>query len=383
MKRIGLTLLEVLMAIFIMGVGMLSILAMYPVAADMLGRAINNNQMAEGMVGARSVQDNFDIITSQFSYLLRLFPTTQLGLNSTYSSTPYDPDEQTEPYYKSTGNANYLANPIFGRSNLPVGWLPGEQPATDYPLYLFVDQHGALGNIFRYFSKDINGNSYILPAYLGVDNAFIPNITYPPVSMPYPGITGKVFLPRLKKYSDMNMKQAASRFFTVNGDVVLNQDGLANKDDDNLPVSLDRTGKFTLSYFYEKPFPRTFSNISNRYILVFKDRPDVIKDFPLIKEDLVNPINTTLSTFSKITIPSYMSTGDSSFVFRPRQWLAATALKFGPTMPPSLIDLVEIKSVSQNPNTDEWEIEVSPPLRGAVNRLYFLSDVSYVFYTGR
>jgi prepilin-type N-terminal cleavage/methylation domain-containing protein len=344
MKRNGLTLLEVLIAIFIMGIGMLGILAMFPVAADMLGRAINNNQMAEGMVGARSVQDNFDIITSEFSYLLRKAPTYQIG-------TPNDPDAQTSSTYKSGGG-------VVGVSNLQVGWLAGEQPRTDYPLYLFVDQYAAISNVSRFLKAPSDQG-------LGIDNAFIPQIDYPII--PYP---------KLKKFSNITMNQFAGRFFTVNGDILLNKDGLANKDDDGSSVTLDRPGRFTLAYFYEKPFPRSFSNVSNRYIFVFRDRAETIKDYPLLKEDLTAPtLNPNLTSF--VNIP------DPGFDIRPRQWLAATALKFGATMPPSLVDFVEIKSVNQNLANGTFDVEVSPPVRGAMNRLYFLTDVSYVFYTGR
>jgi hypothetical protein len=172
------------------------------------------------------------------------------------------------------------------------------------------------------------------------------------------------------------MNQFAGRFFTVNGDILLNKDGLANKDDDGSSVILDRPGRFTLAYFYEKPFPRSFSNVSNRYIFVFRDRAETIKDYPLLKEDLTAPtLNPNLTSF--VNIP------DPGFDIRPRQWLAATALKFGATMPPSLVDFVEIKSVNQNLANGTFDVEVSPPVRGAMNRLYFLTDVSYVFYTGR
>ena len=62
-KRKGITLLEVLISIFIMGIGMLSVLAMFPAAADMMGRAITNSQIAEGLVNARGMQDGVDWIS--------------------------------------------------------------------------------------------------------------------------------------------------------------------------------------------------------------------------------------------------------------------------------------------------------------------------------
>ncbi len=346
MKRNGLTLLEVLMAILIMGIGMLGILAMFPVAADMLGRAINNNQMAEGMVGARSIQDNFDIITSEFSYLLRKAPTYSIG-------DPIDPDLQTSSSYKSDGG-------VAGVSNLQVGWLAGERPRNDYPLYLFVDQYAAISGVSKFLKAPTDQGP-------GIDNAFLPNILYPTVPPA---------LPKLKKFSNITMNEFAGRFFTVNGDVLLNKDGRANRDDDDSPVTLDRPGRFTLAYFYEKPFPRSFSNVSNRYIFVFKDRQETVRDYPLLKEELTAPtLNPNLTSF--LNIP------DPGFDVRPRQWLAATALKFGATMPPSLVDFVEIKSVNHNLSNGTFDVEVSPPVRGAMNRLYFLTDVSYVFYTGR
>lgn len=81
-KRIGLTLLEVLISIFIMGIGMLGVLAMFPAAADMMGRAISNAQMAEGLVNARGMQDGVDWTSSAYSSLITInFPMSP-GWNS-------------------------------------------------------------------------------------------------------------------------------------------------------------------------------------------------------------------------------------------------------------------------------------------------------------
>ena len=57
MKRNGLTLLEVLMAIFIMGIGMMSVFALFPVAALMMGQSIERYQINETISVAQS---NFD-----------------------------------------------------------------------------------------------------------------------------------------------------------------------------------------------------------------------------------------------------------------------------------------------------------------------------------
>ena len=57
MNRKGITLLEVLMAIFIMGIGMVSVFAIFPVAALMMGQAIEKYQVNEVV---NNTQSNFD-----------------------------------------------------------------------------------------------------------------------------------------------------------------------------------------------------------------------------------------------------------------------------------------------------------------------------------
>ena len=378
MKRFGLTLLEVLMAIFIMGIGMLSILAMYPVAGEMLSRAISNSQMAEGMVGARGIQDNFDLIATHtdLKYLLRMHPFNPGYLGTLPGDlTPYDPDHQISQEYnrydsvnnRRMGNDVYGLYPArnFGASNLPVGWLPGEIPTTDYPLYLFVDQHARVSNTVASF---LNGGNGTVP----INYAFIPQINYPSPTTPYSNRPFYYDL-RPRRFSNTSLSEFANRFFTVNSDVVLNKNGLANKDDDDNPTTVDRQGRFTVAYFYEKPFPRTVPNYTNRYILVFKDRAETISDYPLLHENIISSINSGPSALFGIPIPANRN-------IKARDWLVATGLRYGNRMPPSLVDFVQVKSVNENLNTNTLDIEVSPPFRGSVNRLYFLTDVSYVFY---
>ena len=62
-NRKGITLLEVLMAIFIMGIGMVSVFAIFPVAALMMGQAIEKYQINEVVNNAQS---NFDTDALEF-----------------------------------------------------------------------------------------------------------------------------------------------------------------------------------------------------------------------------------------------------------------------------------------------------------------------------
>ena len=63
MNRKGITLLEVLMAIFIMGIGMVSVFAIFPVAALMMGQAIEKYQINEVV---NNTQSNFDADVLEF-----------------------------------------------------------------------------------------------------------------------------------------------------------------------------------------------------------------------------------------------------------------------------------------------------------------------------
>ena len=68
-KRKALTLLEVLISIFIMGIGMLSVLALFPAAADMMSRAIKNYQTAEALSNAAAINDGVDFYSSYKSLM--------------------------------------------------------------------------------------------------------------------------------------------------------------------------------------------------------------------------------------------------------------------------------------------------------------------------
>ena len=110
-KRKGITLLEVLISIFIMGIGMLSVLAMFPAAADMMGRAITNSQIAEGLVNARGMQDGVDWISP------------------------------SGPYYQ------YLNAPVW------------KSPTTDTPVFLLLDQYASVVGINSFSNLSIEVGS--------------------------------------------------------------------------------------------------------------------------------------------------------------------------------------------------------------------------------
>ena len=83
--RKAITLLEVLIAIFIMGIGMLSVLALFPVAAFMMGQAIENYKVNDAIVNVENGSDSYlkDLINSNPALL---FDSTTGSSISTPSS---------------------------------------------------------------------------------------------------------------------------------------------------------------------------------------------------------------------------------------------------------------------------------------------------------
>ncbi len=213
-KRKGLSLLEVLISIFIMGIGMLSVLAMFPAAADMMGRAITNAQMAEGLVNARGMQDGVDWTSSAYS--------------------------------------KFVTVPIKNPNTSPpiaTGWF--NQPAGETPSFLLLDQFAALGAVYRFNN---------LPIEIGSLNAFT-----------FPGNT-----PIDSTSGNPSRTEIAARFFTCNSDLILNKAGIANLDDDGSTVLVEREAKFTLAHLFTRPMPITNPNYIKRNVLVFKDRSQVL-----------------------------------------------------------------------------------------------------------
>jgi prepilin-type N-terminal cleavage/methylation domain-containing protein len=289
LKRKGLTLLEVLISIFIMGIGMLSVLAMFPAAADMMGRAITNAQMAEGLVNARGMQDGVDWISP------------------------------SGPYYQ------YLNAPVW------------KSPPADLPVFLLLDQYAALVGINRFSNLSIEVGS-----------------------ISGGGIT-------------------AGRFFTCNSDLILNNQGVANKDDDGNSVSVEREAKFTIAHFFTKPMPITYPNYIKRNILVFKDRSQVItsNDFTYYP---ITPPQGSVTITNQFVLPA-----NTNGLFKTRQWVMITDSLANAY--PSAVDFFEISSVDDSGANTTIEISPSLPSSGFGTRtgaqsVYLLKDVAKVIYTG-
>lgn len=367
-KRKALTLLEVLISIFIMGIGMLSVLALFPAAADMMSRAIKNYQTAEALINAAAINDGVDFYSSYKSLMIPPpgsydvawdSPTTVFNVSATATATlSADPGSVSSVTLGSPGWG--YSSPIvsfFGgsgtgaiaKATVGTGLQAGQitsitllsggsgytSPLTvtireDYPRYLFIDQTLGLSGINKF------GNAWI---------SFITGA----------GVEDK--------------------FFTLNSDLPIDEFGRAEKPS----ISL---GKYKMSFLLEKPKPVATPNLTRRYALVFKDR-DVSKPNPdhLNRYDIISDFQNSPS--------SILIKGAASGAFSTRQWLMVTVedLSITPVTsrpPPRHVRFVEIRSINELPITGgvDTYLEISPPLIQDVNSVYHLRDVLWVAYLG-
>ena len=375
-KRKGLTLLEVLISIFIMGIGMLSVLAMFPAAADMMGRAITNAQMAEGLVNSRGMQDGVDW-TSFLDYSGSVTAITPTTSGSGYTSAPVvtisapslGGTQATANAVVSSGKvvgfiitnrgSGYNVAPTLtisgggsgfpasayatiGMVNVPTtnpnanpaittGWF--NQPNGETPSFLMLDQFAIVGGVNR-FSK--------LPIEVGA----------------------------------INNGNAAGLFFTCNSDLILNKSGIANLDDDGNSVSVEREAKFTISHFFTRPMPITYPKYIKRNILVFKDRSQVLTSNDFTYFEINPPPGSTTST-NQLTLSV-----NANGALKTRQWVMVTDSVFNAY--PTAVDFFEISTVDDSGVTTTIEINPSIPIgfgTGA-RSVYLLKDVVRVVYIG-
>lgn len=104
-RRPGITLLEVLTAIFIMGIGMLALLTLFPLGALSMARAVRDDRAATIAANAAAVAAMFDL---------------RNDTNLEAAFTAYAPTD-----------ANAPSNPVF--VDPQVSGLPGARPLGEYP----------------------------------------------------------------------------------------------------------------------------------------------------------------------------------------------------------------------------------------------------------
>jgi Prokaryotic N-terminal methylation motif len=367
-KRKALTLLEVLISIFIMGIGMLSVLALFPAAADMMSRAIKNYQTAEALINAAAINDGVDFYSSYKSLMTPVVPdaTAVLGtgpnadkvasivlgngtINNWYGNNGAIPPDII---ITGGGGSGATAVAVLGTASnnsgvvISVTVLSGGSGYTSPPTVTFK-------------TKQDN------PQYLFLDQVLVSS----------GGIASSI-----KAFGNIpvwfvNAPNITEKFFVLNSDLPIDGFGRAEKP----PTSL---GKYSISFLLEKPKPLTTPNFTRRYALVFKDRDsvgglsDYTTSYPVVTDFANNPSNITINNVSSKT-------------FSTRQWLMVTSdtPAITPVVAPTHVRFVEIRSINEVPSSTtpgnfDYFLEISPPLIQNVNKVFHLREVLWVAYLG-
>jgi prepilin-type N-terminal cleavage/methylation domain-containing protein len=217
-RRRGITLIEVLVAIFIMAIGLLAILTLFPLGALRMGQALSDDRAAAAANAGANIGDAFG---------LRADPAY-------YSTNP-------------TAPANWFVTP----PPPPAPYTPFPPAAVNgsgYPVY--VDPWGAVAN----------GN----PAPPVGQTANSPGI---PRAVPA-GLPGQ-YNPASPNYS---LSQMAARYFTLPDDMTFATNGLP----DTSTGVIQRGGRYTWAYLLHRSPPAAPNSPVDLTVVVYSGRATAV-----------------------------------------------------------------------------------------------------------
>lgn len=131
-RRSGLTLLEVLITIFVMGIGMLSVLTLFPLAARKIGMSIDMDRASQMAANASALDEIRGIRTKVNNYLNSLTASTLPSDIIIFDEPGFQGGAYTSPGRTPTIFNTSLANALFSvpfNRNLAVS--QDEYPFTD------------------------------------------------------------------------------------------------------------------------------------------------------------------------------------------------------------------------------------------------------------
>jgi hypothetical protein len=308
------------MAIFIMGIGMVSVFAIFPVAALMMGQAIEKYQINEVVNNTTS---NFDADALEFV--------------------------KNQPNWIYYSNNQQLST--TGGSFLNITGLTSSSTQ-----YLFLDQAAAM-----------NGRSTLA----GIPTA---KILFPAQNSPatWPEGWQKIWVAEgsqsnkypsfLNSYTtqwktEQFQTLINERYFTSNFDIELDESGRAAT---TPPASV---GRYSVSFLLEKKPPLDNPFPSRRYMLVYKGRSQTFAPFPW--EAIITNVASA---------PNLINPTPGALDYKKQGWIMTFNSVTGNR---SFHQIIAI-----NPNGAGIELEVKPKLGTDADNVYLLSDVVRVIDMG-
>jgi prepilin-type N-terminal cleavage/methylation domain-containing protein len=231
-RRQGVTLLEVLVSIFIMGIGMIALLTLFPLGALSMAQAIRDGRVNDAAAEAAALANTF-------------------GVRNDNVSVPTPPYYTTTPPYFTVANvfSNYLA---VG----PVTNAPAADPAgPGYPVY--VDPYYvALGQttLGSFGSSPYNGTGST-PGFVRCSTTYVgssgQSYTFPttPTATVLSALASP---PPPASETPPSTVNWAARYFTLKDDINFQNSGTALGYVTGTPTSVQRGGSYTWAYLLRR-----------------------------------------------------------------------------------------------------------------------------------
>jgi hypothetical protein len=236
-RRPGTTLVEVLVAIFVMGIGMLALLTLFPLGAASMAQAIKDSRAAHAAIEANSIAEAFadpDLQTANST-------TAVVGIRNNPSlvgtNTP------NLPFYP-----NAFTNPGAPPGQPALFNLGGNNPdGTPYdgPTYaVLVDPFG--------FYSSLGSAPQLWVTGQGSQGAAIPRRS----------------LRLFDQFAGLQRDNLIRRFFTLQDDILFGKNGLA----DLSTGQVEREGGYSWAYLLRRP-RRPSTDVVDMSIVIYNQRP--------------------------------------------------------------------------------------------------------------
>jgi prepilin-type N-terminal cleavage/methylation domain-containing protein len=350
-QRRGVTLLEVLVSIFVMGIGMIALLTLFPLGALSMAQAIRDGRVNDASAEAAALANTFGVRND--------------GTTSSYSVTG-----------------------VFN-AYLSAGWAasaPAADPVSSgYPVYVdpYYVAHGQT-SLGSYGSAPYSSTSGSTPGIIRCSTSYVGSngnsYTSGSVSL---SALGPPTAPTSESPGPSNAGNWAARFFTLKDDINFQSNGTAVGYSTGSPTTtLERGGGYTWAYLLRRPKATSGAEVE-LYVVVYAGR-----SVQLVSGETACPVTSA-------TTAGFASQGDNAVSMsipsgtgpqlRRGAWLLDTSYEQTVAGPPAMGfihgDFYRVVDVTNS--TSPYIVELDRPLkRSNVSVMVVMDNVVEVVYKG-
>ena len=407
LHRPGVTLTEVLVAMFVMAIGMISLLTLFPLGAMQVGQALRDDrcrqtalqadaymrshwrhQVVEVLNGSGSPIEPYywamDDVNLYDSYYTTATPVPNLNpnpkvnygngvylnkfLRTTYQLPNGSNLPQTTPIGTRVSPTTTLRADIWYNWNLTPAVTPDPTTLTNYPAAYAtavaptsVPSYPVLVDLLGEVNRATNFDKYWAA---GSQFTSVPNF---------------LLLPRRQLNVVNTSSSNALQIAGMTDDMSFEKNGAPTGG-----AILGRQGRYTWSAIVQRP-RNDVRTIANLTILVFDGRPSL----PTIGDEIiVNPVNavtntaTTLSRTVRITVPARTSV-DQPVLLRKGGWIMDGTIPTASPITPQMVNFYRISGfVEDSANPGTFDLDLETPLKAdlsTTSQLYLFAGLAEVF----